>query len=281
MKNHEVCSLTWTVSVSRKHSESESESESYVTTDGQSASLSWNKALIWGLRPDFYYCQSVAGLQTWVALSDDRTSLSFTVLLVLDSAVIFGSESRGTRDHILLSQVRDFHFSRLLRFAGLRWRYSTPLLHSLCLITFRRPRTEHLIPGFSSSYPLQLFAFVRVVPETCMNCYLAKWVVQYLAPLFRLLGGVYRRTPGSDSTIAAFRRHVTISCGLNPRYLWHMSPSYTCCKKKVRWDSAGNKKTICLQTHETLDGGELRLTDDSDMFFQLLGHWLGQIINSQ
>jgi hypothetical protein len=26
--------------------------ESYVTTDGQSASLSWNKAPIWGLRPD-------------------------------------------------------------------------------------------------------------------------------------------------------------------------------------------------------------------------------------
>jgi hypothetical protein len=31
-----------------------SESESYVTTDGQSASLSWNKAPIWGIRPDFF-----------------------------------------------------------------------------------------------------------------------------------------------------------------------------------------------------------------------------------
>jgi hypothetical protein len=29
------------------------ESEPYVTTDGQSACLSWNKAPIWGLRPDF------------------------------------------------------------------------------------------------------------------------------------------------------------------------------------------------------------------------------------
>jgi hypothetical protein len=28
----------------------------------QSASLSWNKAPIWGLRPDLYYCQTVAGL---------------------------------------------------------------------------------------------------------------------------------------------------------------------------------------------------------------------------
>jgi hypothetical protein len=36
-----------------------SESESYVTTDGQSASLSWHKAPIWGLRPDLYYlCDS-------------------------------------------------------------------------------------------------------------------------------------------------------------------------------------------------------------------------------
>jgi hypothetical protein len=33
---------------------SSSESESYVTTDGQSASLSWNKAHISGLRPDIY-----------------------------------------------------------------------------------------------------------------------------------------------------------------------------------------------------------------------------------
>jgi hypothetical protein len=52
-------------------------SESYVTTDGQSASLSWNKAPIWGLRPDFYYRLTVAGLLMWGALSDERTGLSF------------------------------------------------------------------------------------------------------------------------------------------------------------------------------------------------------------
>jgi hypothetical protein len=54
-------------------------SQSYtITTDGQSASLSWNKAPIWGLRPDFYYCQTVAGLM-WGALSDERTGLSFAI----------------------------------------------------------------------------------------------------------------------------------------------------------------------------------------------------------
>jgi hypothetical protein len=45
-------------------------------------------------------------------------------LLVLASAVIFESDPRGTRDRILLSQIRDFPFRRL-RLAGLRWRYST------------------------------------------------------------------------------------------------------------------------------------------------------------
>jgi hypothetical protein len=55
------------------------QSQSHVTTDDQSASLSWNKAPIWDLRPDFYYCQTVAGLLMWDALSDERTGLSFTI----------------------------------------------------------------------------------------------------------------------------------------------------------------------------------------------------------
>jgi hypothetical protein len=59
--------------------ESESESESYITMDGQSVSLSWNKAPIWGLRPDLYYCLAVTGLLMWGALSDERTGLSFTI----------------------------------------------------------------------------------------------------------------------------------------------------------------------------------------------------------
>jgi hypothetical protein len=51
--------------------------------------------------------------------------------LVLASAVIFGSESRRTRGHILLPHVWDFPFHRLLRLAGSRWRYSTPLPHGV------------------------------------------------------------------------------------------------------------------------------------------------------
>jgi hypothetical protein len=51
------------------------------------------------------------------------------LLLALASAVIFWSKSRRTRGHILLSQIRDFPFRRLLRLAGSRWRYSTPPQH--------------------------------------------------------------------------------------------------------------------------------------------------------
>jgi hypothetical protein len=80
--------------------------------------------------------------------------------LGLTSAVILGSESCGTHDHILLSQTRDspnmegqvpilyhqelggpiitpgtaFPFRRLLRLAGLRWRYSTPPPHGVLIV---------------------------------------------------------------------------------------------------------------------------------------------------
>jgi hypothetical protein len=50
-----------------------------ITTDGQPASLSWNKAPIWGLRPDLDYCQTFAGLLMWGVPSDERTDLSFVI----------------------------------------------------------------------------------------------------------------------------------------------------------------------------------------------------------
>jgi hypothetical protein len=45
-----------------------------------SASPSWSKVPIWGLRPHLYYCWTVAGLLIWGALSDERTGLSFARL---------------------------------------------------------------------------------------------------------------------------------------------------------------------------------------------------------
>jgi hypothetical protein len=63
----------------------------------------------------------------FVALSLTRGRVCcLQLLLALASAVILGSESRGTRDHILFSQIRDFPFRCFLRLASLRRRYSTP-----------------------------------------------------------------------------------------------------------------------------------------------------------
>jgi hypothetical protein len=52
-----------------------------------SASPSWSKAPIWGLRPDLYYFGTVAGLLMWGALSDERTGLSFARLSNIRSFV--------------------------------------------------------------------------------------------------------------------------------------------------------------------------------------------------
>jgi hypothetical protein len=75
------------------------------------------------------------------------------LLLALASAVILGSESRGTREHILLSQIRDFSFRRLLRLAGSRWRYSTPPPHGRPLTNQSQSYfTTGGLPPISSSW---------------------------------------------------------------------------------------------------------------------------------
>jgi hypothetical protein len=70
------------------------------------------------------------------------------LLLAVASAVILGSESLGTRYHILLSQIRDFPFCRLLRLAGSWWRYSTPPPHGRLWLEFTN---EH--PFITSKRP--------------------------------------------------------------------------------------------------------------------------------
>jgi hypothetical protein len=55
----------------------------------------------------FCYCQTVASLLTWGGPLWQQNGWCLQLLLALASAVILGSESRGTHDHILLSQIRD------------------------------------------------------------------------------------------------------------------------------------------------------------------------------
>jgi hypothetical protein len=128
------------------------------SADGQSASLSWCQAPIWCLRPDIYYCQTVAGLLMWSALSDERAGLPFTIAagprqrshsrvrVPRDSWPYFTvSDSRlpqprwpGPRIYIpqeqggpVIPRGTGFPFLHLLQLAGLRWRYSNPPSHGL------------------------------------------------------------------------------------------------------------------------------------------------------
>jgi hypothetical protein len=97
------------------------------------------------------------------------------LLLALSSAVIFRTEFCGTRDHILLFQIRDFPFRRLLRLAGLRWRYSTPpphkiyynsWIHCLLYVLGGRDRSHHV---------LQFLCSVVLSRESCIHSQAMLW----------------------------------------------------------------------------------------------------------
>jgi hypothetical protein len=91
--------MSWEAGVSKL--DSTSGSESYVTTDGQSASLSWYKAHIRGLRPDFVSVRNMEyiwQLHSWFrgapSLTRGRVCL-LHVPLALASAVFFGPSPLG------------------------------------------------------------------------------------------------------------------------------------------------------------------------------------------
>jgi hypothetical protein len=131
--------------------ESQSQSQSYLTTDGQSASLSWCQATIRAHDQFFFLLE--------ICLDSHGFGIcNLLLLLVLTNAVSLGSESRGTQDHILLPQFlrlpqpggpgfriyipqeqgypdippgTGFPFRPLLRLAVLGWRYSIPPPHGI------------------------------------------------------------------------------------------------------------------------------------------------------
>jgi hypothetical protein len=126
--------------------------------------------------------------------------------------------SLGTRDHILLSQIWDFPFRRLLRLAGSRWRYSTPLphvclqlLYVLCL-WLRQNRIENTAIEDSSSMFHQC-----IVPDALVITVVIKSAAQHgrvfvdSVTLGTCSANRYlAMTVFSDFTIPAFRLHVII-----------------------------------------------------------------------
>jgi hypothetical protein len=160
------------------------------------------------------------------------------LLVGLSSEVILRSESRGTHNHILLSQIRDFvnlegsgpriyipqeeggpvippgtglPFRRLLRLARLRWRYSNRslcrLVQLVSLYSLGADVTENtvsvvsLVYLFSNNYSIVARIFVAV--GTCLR--------SRLSTMAGCLGccslSVY---VSSRSTFPAFSRRITI-----------------------------------------------------------------------
>jgi hypothetical protein len=183
------------------------ESDSYVTSDGQLASLSWNKAPIWDLRPDFYYRRTVAGLLMWGALSDESTDLSFKIaagphqhshsrvrvpwdsrpyFTVSDSKLSFSSPP--TTRSVTVEEF-DPAFIR-----GNSSVFTSALL-GLLYSTVRRSR-RHLVQGFCFAFQITV-ASVLVAAGTD-------------AFRYPLPGKLLCETPLRWWGIVAFRRRVTI-----------------------------------------------------------------------
>jgi hypothetical protein len=82
------------------------QSQSYVTTDSQCSSLSWCQPAFWAQDQIFvtvrHFRVCCCGAPSLMRGRVCRLQL----LLVLASAVILGSDSRGTHDHILLFQIQ-------------------------------------------------------------------------------------------------------------------------------------------------------------------------------
>jgi hypothetical protein len=103
-------------------------------------SLSWYKAPIRGLWPDFYFRPeygirlTVTFLIPWGALSDEKTGLFFECAAGPCQRSLSRVLVPWACDRTLLSQIWDFPFRRLLRLAGSRWRYSTPPPHGFDLL---------------------------------------------------------------------------------------------------------------------------------------------------
>jgi hypothetical protein len=137
------------------------------------------------------------------------------MLLALASVVFLGSESFGTRDHLLLSQIWDVPFRRLLRLAGPRWRYSNPPPHgcalndSLCLFItlWHGPYRKH-----SSS----IVAWIRL----CGNMF---------AQLFHRNGYTRHISYRDNSSVVACELYLATALSLAPQFLlWENTPHYNC-----------------------------------------------------
>jgi hypothetical protein len=143
--------------------------QSYFTTDGwQPISSSWRQAP-WDPRPVFFFQPNTCGHSPFVTSTLTR-GCRLQLLLVFASAVILRSESHGTHDHILLSQIRDspnlegqvhVFISPRNRVAQLYPRQWVPFSSSP---TTRRATEEVFEPASTSGKIVLMLTFTKICP---------------------------------------------------------------------------------------------------------------------
>jgi hypothetical protein len=127
------------------------QSQSHIATDGQSVSKSWCRV------PSGAHDQILI-ITVWQLLYcffDERTGLSFVYAAGPCQRSLSGVRVPN-RDHILLSQIWDFPFRRLLRLAASRWRYSTPPPHGVPSLLLIVSFYNHSVRTTQKTQPLLL-----------------------------------------------------------------------------------------------------------------------------
>jgi hypothetical protein len=152
------------------------------------------------------------------------------MLLGLARVFFVGSESLGTRDHILLSQIWVFPFRRLLRLAGSRWRYSNPPPHgSLLSIRYNNITT---IQSVSATKPNRFITFTETVAVYCENHMEHKYGLWVKYWNFKA-GGTYSNH--WTYRIRMIRQSYTCNRLPRPRGLWEVEAPIFSRQSANRW----------------------------------------------
>jgi hypothetical protein len=105
----------------------------------------------------FYYCQSVAGLLMWSALSDERTGLSFTIA---------AGPCQSSHFRVRVPWDSRLPFSSPPTTRRVRWRYSTPPPHGVLTFDLRLYYLHSLEVNTQKLYPLPSNGYMQSTQKT-------------------------------------------------------------------------------------------------------------------